>query len=954
MRVAWWIGVVALGVRGIKKLFGLGKKKKEKKEGEESTEKKGFRQRPFGKFLKWTGIGTWAYYVIHGITTGKRWLKDFFDRKKKWTDNRDESWNQLKSYEEFVENNPKDAEKYEAFGGNVDGLYENIFSKELAAWWQDDGDMNTVAQNVDPQKSLKWLVPFCMDNSFSNVGSMLSERGVGIDLIEKNNEEIKTNIVSIIKKAAGGALSLFLKALPSWAQFAVGKNDEEKAAAWMENSPDERIKEIKLFFREQMRVTTFLKTKEWDLLKAIAAKKYAANPAGFSDVSEAIDGDEWFKNNIENDSDYKSFRWGPILGAYDILKKYWVMNWDLDEDTKKSVQECDDTRDDILFENEGWSILDRCKTDIQDGTLESKNKNQLSESCDKITEDIQDLEEVAADKAMDMYGRLFNTENANRAELLNNSTILPLLRELKEKIPNLKQKIQSGNMNTEDVAWLKLFMNNYFALKKELEIGKNVYQLIKSDDGSIALTYGQLFADSLHNMKKWWEKLWKWDILGAIDRWIPWAIWFGVTMAPIAIVARGVVVFKTKWAGAWLKYIAKVVWAPITLSTKVYQAWLWTARKINGKFVWPAWSLRRRFFDEKDGPKKLLKALEDGKISLSKAREIVDGTQKGVLPHISTRWQDLRANNWVEANRKLLKQAFTGTTMVDADWDILAKHIDNRLFNRIIVTNMTDGMKLIKQYDAKIWSLTSNQKKFFDLLTDSKRLSTADAEALIKNIDHIEVERMTDLELKNIIKEIKKDMSVIYDPAKINKKIADFKKAASATEEVIDVLDDASVKRLNDLIDVDLTNTKAVLREMNSGGPGTSKFRVRYYNDTIESLETLKFNAKKMSKLEFNSIMELSSNGFEVSNIAKLYRMSKAPVDWVDLIGDALRRWDIWDIKVALRTASETDDFTKIITKSDIDEMITSLDGVASRFVKSGDEIATIFKSAVKLFTKLT
>jgi predicted RNA-binding protein len=67
--------------------------------------------------------------------------------------------------------------------------------------------------------------------------------------------------------------------------------------------------------------------------------------------------------------------------------------------------------------------------------LESTNKEKLVKSCDKITDDIVDLEEVASNQAIDMYRRFFNTEHANKEELLKQSTILPLLQEIRKNIP---------------------------------------------------------------------------------------------------------------------------------------------------------------------------------------------------------------------------------------------------------------------------------------------------------------------------------------------------------------------------------------------------------------------------------------------------------------------------------------------------------------------------------------
>jgi hypothetical protein len=52
---------------------------------------------------------------------------------------------------------------------------------------------------------------------------------------------------------------------------------------------------------------------------------------------------------------------------------------------------------------------------------------------------------------------------------------------------------------------------------------------------------------------------------------------------------------------------------------------------VRGKYIGPAGSLRRTFFDGTGGPQKLLNALLEDKISLEKATEIVSGTRKQVF-----------------------------------------------------------------------------------------------------------------------------------------------------------------------------------------------------------------------------------------------------------------------------------------------------------------------------------
>lgn len=96
LRCAWGIGAGVLVWKGIKGLRNraFGKKKdKDEDDKKEETEKKesddhekSFWDKPFGKFLKWTWavlwVGSWVYYVAHGLYTGNWEMNDIFDRTK--------------------------------------------------------------------------------------------------------------------------------------------------------------------------------------------------------------------------------------------------------------------------------------------------------------------------------------------------------------------------------------------------------------------------------------------------------------------------------------------------------------------------------------------------------------------------------------------------------------------------------------------------------------------------------------------------------------------------------------------------------------------------------------------------------------------------------------------------------------------------------------------------------
>jgi hypothetical protein len=124
---------------------------------------------------------------------------------------------------------------------------------------------------------------------------------------------------------------------------------EEYIKTWIEEKPQERRMQLKAFFRQQSRVTVFLKTKQGELISKIAEKKFQSDPSGFDDYEEAMDNADWFKRNIEDDVDCQSFTSGSIANASAILSRYGIMNGNVDKDTMEIVNDCDEERDEMLY-----------------------------------------------------------------------------------------------------------------------------------------------------------------------------------------------------------------------------------------------------------------------------------------------------------------------------------------------------------------------------------------------------------------------------------------------------------------------------------------------------------------------------------------------------------------------------------------------------------------------------
>ncbi|MDR2415472.1 MAG: hypothetical protein LBD75_02415 [Candidatus Peribacteria bacterium] len=136
---------------------------------------------------------------------GIKWLADKYGEKT--PSNHDTPENQVENYEKLTE---QEQQSYEQLGSATDDLYNSVFAKELENDWEDDADMNTLSEQFGKNKTLKGVVPRCMDNSFSNVGSVLSESGIEFDFLKQDIANISIWLKNKISTPIGKSLLGFL------------------------------------------------------------------------------------------------------------------------------------------------------------------------------------------------------------------------------------------------------------------------------------------------------------------------------------------------------------------------------------------------------------------------------------------------------------------------------------------------------------------------------------------------------------------------------------------------------------------------------------------------------------------------------------------------------------------------------------------------------------------------
>lgn len=750
--------------------FGRKKKKKttwESTDWEENTE--WFWNHGIGKYLKYAGIGIGAFFGI-------RWLINKFTNKDVDADNHDKPRTQVEEYKNWAELNKEWKEKYESFGWNVDTLYSQVFDKEIQNGWQDDADMSKVSESVNPAESLNWVVPFCMDNWFSSVGNMLSETWIEVDILKKDFNEIKVKVLSRVNTKISYWLTSFISILPSFLQFWLWNTIEEKVKNWLESGrPEDRVKELKFFFREQMRVTVYLQQKQQELIKKIAEEKLAISGSKFSDLEDAMDDKDWMQKEVYGSTEYKSFMDWKILNAVDILKSKNIFNWDLDEDKKNLVHDLDLKRDDMMDWTCWNDIIKRSQEDMKDWNLDQNNKDWLIKSCDKIIEDIDDgVENAAQDSMWNIYKDLLDTDDAVMKQLLENSPFLDLFRGLKEWLGKMRLKLQDWSFMPQDLDNLKIIINEYFAFKKELLLGVDSYQRVKDENGNRCISLWKFFVWSLWNIKDALTKSW----IDAGERWgylLTWVLW----AAPFLVII-GWVIYVVKHPGKALLKIGKWTWNVSKFAAKLpwrmVQASLWSARIVWWKYMWPDRLLRKKFFDGAKGPSDLIEALQKWKISLKKASEVANSwAVKKTSKETRQIWTEF-GGDLEYAKKKLIHKVLNPwnipqtATLLDSNMSIITKYFDRTSCNELLRTNssLNDILNVLWDYETKIARLNSSQIQLFEDMLDSKKMTISEIRKIVDNIENIMIDWYSAKEIKIIADKFAKKISTLTSIDEIN------------------------------------------------------------------------------------------------------------------------------------------------------------------------------------------
>ena len=583
-RAVWFAWAWLLSWLGLKSIFSKEKReerkarRKARRDARSSKRRErkadSFRERPIGKVVKYSWIWTAVYYVVHGLKTGKWGILDLFN----WNDDvKDDSVeSQVDAYDQL---SLEQRELYNNLWNTVDEFYWSIWNKEVEMGYEDPNSLWTVVKNIKLKdwknvSDYTWLVPFCIDTWAKNINEILSEKDLNEYVFNKNINELKNKIkwrrIDKLEKWFGPFVDKLASFQPFWVMTWLSLG--EKIKKWLEYDEKSRQYELDYFFRQYVKVLSFVKDKEKALQYRLAENEikthWYKNKSLPSDenkkldlIEDALDDEERFKENIENNDVYKQFMDSKLLGCHTVLEWQNLMNWEMSSELKDKISKLDEETDKLLQIEDWKSALDRWISEIS-WWLTEWTKKEIIEVCNDVKDDIVDDSWTGFfQEYMEWFSYLCNMDDSNKETFLRESWLENFAENYIWVIDEYREKIKRWEAMVEDLQKLKELSLEWTAFKKEMNLAMHTLSSIRSDDPDLAwrvLTTSRKVVTSLvehtKNILKWDWRFW--DVLSIVVTW--WTVYLVTHPGKLVKVAVGTVKGTLHWIWwvAWRPWLS--------------------------------------------------------------------------------------------------------------------------------------------------------------------------------------------------------------------------------------------------------------------------------------------------------------------------------------------------------------------------------------------------------------
>lgn len=911
-RVVLGIGAWILIYKWIKSLFGRGKDKTEKKDGE-TTEKKGFLWKAWD-VIKVVALWGWIYYVIHGLVSGRWSMADFFNRDKKAGY---ESNDPKKFDEVYDKESAENKVKYDELWTAVNDFFGTVYGSATGETWS---DMLWEQSGDDDFEKHTWTMPCALDDASTDVGDILdgtSDFGKKLDTFwAKVSKDVGKQINPLNRFSGAGA-----------SEEDLAKLDKETIRKYQA-------------YRKTLKVQVFLHQKEKVLIRRLVAEKLGITDYATATESVKKTYEEKIDEGMDDDATMTAVQTKmetiyynqKLTGIMAVLKKYDIANDEMVPDTKEALVEIDQDKNDLIGDT-----LDKA-TVSADINTETTLKEDVNDVCDDFDEKINDENNqlIDFDNFFIWLGDAWlNMEAGDKQEILKEIGYTEKIWAYSTKVLAIKAKITAGTATKADMLDLQKTIDDYYMFKKDIMLGISFVH--EADDKGTGIGRTLLYI---------WGKL-----LGVVE-WIYDAAWWGVVWFAVAWVATiwglyiaGKVikwwVKKTVvWWLNWCKWITKDP-GKVLIGRKFYRHIRYgqeskTMQAIRRQsYKWDKWYTR---FSED---------FLDGKISSQEAKKIITLNQKN--------WT--KNQYWTGANieEMLKKWGFILESDTRANKLLITTYFDqNKNFRKAIADPKLRSKVLLSmaEYDTKLKSLTvaweTKKLKFLeDMFTYARFKNWDELISIVKNIDDVKIDLSTldEKQIMSLAKKLSKKISSTTTVDEIVASVSDVKKTANAAADIIKNLT-VEQKKVAALI---ATDAEELEKSISKLGIDKTTMTGKFYQKQIDGLQQFEKKIASFTDDEITAFNALRKMEFKSYHIVEMFEFKK--ISKVGLEIEKLKTWKAADLSWLLRELKTS----KAAGQNVSDSLIKTIGDINTKnLVKNADEAAEFAKNIFKFLAKIT
>lgn len=562
--------------------------RREKREARRAARRaKPFWDRPIWKIVKWTGIGTWAYYISRWLITGNWsifWWNPFSKEKKDWpsTSPGSKIERSEKAYDKLSEDDKK---IYEDSAMAINDYQWNIMWDNAWSFMVEDLMWDS---NFDKDKI--WLIPFILSNRYANLGKMLSETSIYYEIAGTEWhiawDKLKKLWLDGLKKLLEPLvwivnwLTFDLLNLDEWLDKLI---DRLKWVEWLEQI-------LRTVFRKSITVMSYYQSRKWALEVKLAEQELLKSDPSFANMSEE-DKIEEISDRLQDEERYKqyiepevsNFMNLNIKNATVYLQEKWLLNGELDACMKLSMDKIDRNRRDLLWieDDDDTSILEDLKSELSNWRLSERAQKKLKDLCEDFEEEIFTMwKQSWYMKYLPMF-QIFSGWEKLMNDIQQCWDYENIASKYMEQVNNILKKSEDGTLQESDLDLLEETINDYYKFQKSLVSSEMNLEQSVDDNWNIVLRWWR-------SIWAWWETIWSWIQI------ITWAkegtplesIWLmagwilSIDALTFWIVGRKLVWFSPFWA-LNKKVVFPVAKGGVRLVWKWFERLTWNAIRAN-------------------------------------------------------------------------------------------------------------------------------------------------------------------------------------------------------------------------------------------------------------------------------------------------------------------------------------------------------------------------------------